>query len=72
VLFDELIGRPFDDVIDALGDQLWRPGQGGRFILYNVGPLARSGKLDVVALARTNEEADERMLAQLPSLLGLG
>ncbi len=72
VLFDELIGRPFDDVIDALGDQLWRPGQGGRFILYNVGPLARSGKLDVVALARTNEAADEAMLTQLPSLLGLG
>ena len=72
VLFDALIGRPLDDVIEALGDELYRPGQGGRFILYNVGPLARSGKLDVVALAPTNEAADEAMLARLPSLLGLG
>ena len=27
---------PLDDVIEALGDELYRPGQ-GRFILYNVG-----------------------------------
>ena len=43
----------------------------GRFIFYNVGPLTRCGKLDVIALGRTPDEAEEALGSDLPRLLGL-
>jgi hypothetical protein len=67
-----LIGMPFTEVLARTNGELFDPGTGqGRFIFYNVGPLARSGKLDVIALGRTKEETDEALLERLPRLLGL-
>jgi len=71
VLYPELVARPLASIVDALGNDLYRPGQGGRFILYNVGPLAGSGKLDVVALADTPEAADDALMRAFPRALGL-
>lgn len=72
VLHDGLRGAPFADVLAALGDSLWSPAtRTGRFVLYNVGPLAGRGKLDVIAFGPTPEAADEAMLVELPRRLGL-
>jgi hypothetical protein len=72
VLFDALVGRPLPSICDALGDALYRPSQGtGRYILYNVGPLAASGKLDVVALGATPQAADDALMKQFPEYLGI-
>jgi hypothetical protein len=68
-----LTGAPLPDILAALGDSLYDPANGrGRFVLYNVGPLALRGKLDVIAFGRTPDEADEAMLVDLPRRLGLG
>jgi hypothetical protein len=67
-----LIGMPFTEVLARTNGELFDPATGrGRYIFYNVGPLARSGKLDVIALGRTKEETDEALLERLPRLLGL-
>lgn len=57
---DSLKGMTFVELHDALEDLLWRPDRpDGRFILYNVGPLAGDGKFDVISLGSTPEEAWE-------------
>ena len=67
-----LLGARFNDVLATLGEQLYDPVTGkGTFILYNVGPLAASGKLDVIALGASPEHADELMEEALPKALGL-
>ena len=43
----------------------------GTFIFYNVGPLAEHGKLDVIALGASQEEAEEAIEERLPKLLGI-
>ena len=62
----------FAEVLDRVGDQAFdRKTQQGCYIFYNVGPLAGSGKLDVIALGTTQAEAERSLLADLPRLLGL-
>jgi hypothetical protein len=67
-----LIGVSFPEILKRVGDDLYDPAGGkGRFVFYNVGPLTRSGKLDVIALGRTPAEAEEALGSDLPRLLGL-
>jgi hypothetical protein len=67
-----LIGVSFPEILKRVGDDLYDPATGkGRFIFYNVGPLTRCGKLDVIALGRTPDEAEEALGSDLPRLLGL-
>lgn len=66
-----LVGAEFVDVRDALSRDLYRHDtRQGRYLLYNVGPLEKSGKFDVVSLGRTPEEAQEG-IERLGTLLGL-
>lgn len=68
----ELRGAAFRDVLARAGSELFDPKTGrGTFIFYNVGPLERFGKLDVIAFGRTQGEADEAVAERLPRLLGL-
>ena len=64
VSFRELLERVDREAFDART-------QTGRYIFYNVGPLAGCGKLDVIALGATQAEAEQAMLADLPRRLGL-
>ncbi|MDE0959845.1 MAG: hypothetical protein OSB09_03615 [Planctomycetota bacterium] len=51
---------------------LFDAGSGdGQFLLYNVGPLIGSGKFDVIAIARSPDEANRWMTERLPELLGI-
>lgn len=72
VVDSKLVGATFEDVVRALGDDLFdAKTKQGRFVLYNVGPLEKSGKLDVIALGDTAAHADDLMLEVLPQRLGL-
>ena len=67
-----LVGVSFAEILDCARSQLYDPRGGeGTFVFYNVGPLAEHGKLDVVALAASQEEAEEAIEERLPRLLGL-
>lgn len=69
-VLQELIGMPFEELRRRLQGELYRRADGsGRYILYNVGPLERSGKLDVIALGTTQNEAEEALEQRLPELL---
>lgn len=69
---EDLIGMPFSELLRRTGDQLFDPRTGrGRFILYNLGPLHVHGKFDVIALGRTQQEAEHAMTEILPDLLGV-
>lgn len=73
VIHPDLVGAAFSEVLACLGDEAYDRRTGlGRYLLYNVGPLKGSGKLDVIALGETMEQADEAMEVDLPRLLGLG
>lgn len=68
----DLVGVGFDEILDAVGKEAFDPANGrGRFIFYNVGPLARFGKLDVIALGESQAEAEEAAEDDLSRLLGL-
>ncbi len=57
-----LEGVAFPDFVAALDDVLWSRGGGeGWAIVYNVGCLADYGKLDVVALGGSLDQAEERL-----------
>jgi hypothetical protein len=67
-----LVGVHFRDVLDRLGDAVFDVTTGrGRYILYNVGPLADHGKLDVIAFGETPERAESAVREDLSRLLGL-
>jgi hypothetical protein len=66
-----LVGASFEDIVNAVGDELFTASSGGRFIFYNPGPLPRSGKIDVIAVGTTQEEAEEALALDLPRLLRL-
>lgn len=67
-----LVGATLPDILARLGDALFDPRTGqGRYLVYNVGPLAGSGKLDVIALGRTQDEAEEALLSGFAQALGL-
>ncbi len=73
VVSPKLVGESFEDLAAALGDHLFdHRTRHGRYLLYNVGPLQRFGKLGVIALGRTQAEADEALQYDLPGRLGIG
>ena len=69
---ESLTGASFSDIRNAIEDLLYRKDTGaGRFILYNVGPLASSGKFDIISLGGSADEAWEGVKEILPARLGL-
>lgn len=66
-----LVGVSLKEVLTRAGDELFdvRTGR-GRYLFYNVGPLRRFGKLDVVALGSTQDEAETALEEDLPARLG--
>jgi hypothetical protein len=40
-------------------------------VFYNVGPLAASGKLDVIAMGKTQARAEAALVSELPGILGV-
>ena len=73
VISPKLVGESFEDLAAALGDCLFdHRTRNGRYLLYNVGPLQRFGKLAVIALGSTQTEADEALRYDLPVRLGIG
>lgn len=72
VVHKKLVGADFSEIVRLLGDDLYDAAtRQGRFVLYNVGPLEGSGKLDVIALGDSPAHADALMLEVLPAKLGL-
>jgi hypothetical protein len=66
------VGVEFSDILARVGDALYDPASGrGRYIFYNVGPLPGSGKLDVIAIGQTQEDAEKALEEELPALLRL-
>ncbi|MBA2662052.1 MAG: hypothetical protein H0U74_07125 [Bradymonadaceae bacterium] len=65
------VGISFVEFIKALGDELYDPKTGqGRFIFYNVGPVQEIGKLDLIALGKTPQDAQEGIDVVLGQRLG--
>lgn len=65
-----LAGARFEDLLERVGGEAFDPARGaGRFIFYNVGPLAGFGKFDVIALGDTQEAAERAAVETLPRLL---
>ena len=72
VVFPELAGARFSDLLDRVGEHAFRKDRpGGRFIFYNLGPLEQHGKFDVIALGVNQEDADRGIEEILPQSLGL-
>jgi hypothetical protein len=68
----DLMGVEFSEVLEATSEELYDPATGeGRFAFYNPGPLAETGKFDVVSIGATFEEAKTGVEEVLPELLGL-
>ena len=69
---ERLADFSFAEILDRIGSDVFDHRiQRGRFIFYNVGPLPRYGKLDVTAIAATQAEAEQALLADFPRCLGL-
>jgi len=67
-----LTGAAFSDLLEVVDDAVWNHRSGkGRYIFYNTGPLRPFGKLDVIALGSTQDEADDALEEELPKILGL-
>ncbi len=67
-----LVGVPFREVLERVGDALYDPASGrGQYVFYNVGPLADYGKLDVIAIGSDPAEAEALVREELPRRLGL-
>jgi len=63
-------GLPFETLRDALEPELFDPRtQKGRFILYNVNPLERTGKFDVIGFGKDDDDAWHGVRERLPQLL---
>lgn len=72
VMHEALVGVPLEVLIKRLGDELFDPKtQQGRYILYNVGPLQEKGKLDVITLGSSPEDAMHGVRERLPQLWNL-
>lgn len=72
VVSPELVGASLPDLLGLLGDLAFHAESGhGRFIFYNLGPLARHGKLDVISIGTDQQDAERGMLEILPQRLGL-
>jgi hypothetical protein len=69
---ESLTGVTFGDIVERLGGDVFdQRRQTGRYIFYNLDPLAESGKLDVIAIGETQAEAEQALLADLPRRLAL-
>jgi hypothetical protein len=67
-----LVGANFGDLIEQVGSEAYDvQSETGRFIFYNTGPLETHGKLDVIAMGETQEEAEAALEEDLPRILGL-
>jgi hypothetical protein len=67
-----LVGVSFQEILARVDRELFNPSTGtGRFVFYNVGPLAETGKLDVIALGSSQSEAEDLIEVRLPRLLGV-
>jgi hypothetical protein len=72
VVHPRLVGASFADLVEQVGEEVFDGGTGrGRFVFYNTGPLADFGKIDVIAIGSSREEADAALEEDLPRLLGL-
>ena len=72
VVFPQLIGARFSDLLELAGDDMFRADSGeGRFIFYNVGPLDGHGKFDVISIGVDPNDAERGVLELLPERLGV-
>ena len=66
----ELLGMEFPELLELLDEHLFDAATGtGRFVLYNVGPLKKRGKFDIISLGASPEDARAGLDELLPSLL---
>lgn len=67
---EERLGMEFPELLELLDEHLFDAATGeGRFVLYNVGPLKRRGKFDIISLGSSPEDARAGLEELLPSLL---
>ena len=72
VVYPELIGARLADLLDMVGNAVFDSESGrGRFIFYNVGPLAQHGKFDVISIGEDQADAERGVLEILPKCFGL-
>lgn len=72
VMHPQLEGVAFPEILERTREHLFDPRtQQGRFLYYNVGPLAERGKLDVVSIGADPEDAMRGIRELLPELLGM-
>ena len=72
VVYPKLVGATLPDLLELVGDLAFDAGSGrGRFIFYNLGPLDRHGKLDVISIGEDQEDAEHGLLEVLPQCLGI-
>ncbi|MEM7436541.1 MAG: hypothetical protein AAF436_15395 [Myxococcota bacterium] len=70
VVYPGLVGAEFADIVRLVGNTLFDTLTGrGRFLFYNLGPLANHGKFDVISLGRDPQDAERGITEVLPSLL---
>ena len=70
MVYPELVGARFEDVLALAGDAAFDTSTGrGRFLFYNVGPLGTHGKFDVISIGSDPADAERGMLEILPALL---
>lgn len=70
VVFAELAGARLPDLLEWVGELLFRAStQQGRFIFYNLGPLPRHGKFDVISIGADQADAERGLLELLPRRL---
>lgn len=71
VIFSQLAGGRLRDVLELVRDLLFRAStEQGRFIFYNLGPLAGHGKFDVISIGVDQSDAEHGVLELLPRRLG--
>ena len=72
VVFPSLVGARLPDLLELMDDLLFRAeSKQGRFVFYNLGPLAKHGKLDVISLGADQSDAERGVLELLARRLGL-
>ena len=71
VVYPKLVGASFEDLLRLVGEEMFDAETGrGRFIFYNVGPLERHGKFDVISIGENRQDAERGLLELLPARLG--
>ncbi|MFU8804660.1 MAG: hypothetical protein ACNA8W_12675 [Bradymonadaceae bacterium] len=66
------VGMSFVEFLKLVDSELFDPATGkGRFIVYNVGPYQSKGKLDIIGLGESPEDARVGLDEILPEMLGI-